>query len=648
MEIIRDEKYKKVIFYIYNIFLLIYNEFDTIKLKEATKMEFMLGCNYWASNAGTEMWRQFDIEVIKKDVAELSKYGVKYLRVFPMWRDFQPVMPVYEYTGICERYCLEGDAETENPYYLDEKMMQKFSQFLDVCDVYGIKVIVGLITGWMSGRLFIPTALYGKNVITDPLAIHFEQLFIEGFVSEFRDRDTIYAWNPGNECNCLAEANRWEAVSWMGMIANAINSADGTRPIISGMHSLEAQENKNWRIKDQAFYSDMLTIHPYAYFCEHTSNDDNLSYRTAMHPTAQNKFYAEIGKKPCFAEEVGTLNFCSDENSANWLRLNMFSLWANGSTGVLWWCGHDQSLLDTYPYRSSMLECELGILKNGYEPKPNAIEMKKFAQFMDSIDFELPKAKTDAVCLVTKGQDQWGVGYMTHLLMRKIGMNPEFAYAEDGVPDAKLYIMPSVNGPGFMNNRKYDELKRKVYEGADLYMSVDNAVILELEKLAGVKVVDSYLSPFSETLSIDGEKIEFSAERRYTIAATDAEIIARYDSGDIAITVNRYGKGRVFFVAFPLEKALMPLHDAFSGKHHMIYKKLFGEYICDYPVKSECDEVVVTAHEDGDVLYIVAINHTDKVQKIEILQKDYTLEKVYYGSENQINPYDACVLKFRK
>ena len=67
-------------------------------------MEFMLGCNYWASNAGTEMWRQFDIEVIKKDVAELSKYGVKYLRVFPMWRDFQPVMPVYEYTGICERY----------------------------------------------------------------------------------------------------------------------------------------------------------------------------------------------------------------------------------------------------------------------------------------------------------------------------------------------------------------------------------------------------------------------------------------------------------------------------------------------------------------------------------------------------------------
>ena len=80
----------------------------------------------------------------------------------------------------------------------------------------------------------------------------------------------------------------------------------------------------------------------------------------------------------------------------------------------------------------------------------------------------------------------------------------------------------------------------------------------------------------------------------------------------------------------------------------MIYKKLFGEYICDYPVKSECDEVVVTAHEDGDVLYIVAINHTDKAQRIEILQKDYTLEKVYYGSENQINPYDACVLKFKK
>ena len=30
-------------------------------------MEFILGCNYWASNAGIEMWKNFDAEAIKKE-----------------------------------------------------------------------------------------------------------------------------------------------------------------------------------------------------------------------------------------------------------------------------------------------------------------------------------------------------------------------------------------------------------------------------------------------------------------------------------------------------------------------------------------------------------------------------------------------------
>ena len=30
-------------------------------------MSFLIGCNYWASNAGIEMWRQFDADVIRRD-----------------------------------------------------------------------------------------------------------------------------------------------------------------------------------------------------------------------------------------------------------------------------------------------------------------------------------------------------------------------------------------------------------------------------------------------------------------------------------------------------------------------------------------------------------------------------------------------------
>ena len=37
-------------------------------------MEFILGCNYWASDSGTDMWRTFNIVAIKKDLRTLSEY----------------------------------------------------------------------------------------------------------------------------------------------------------------------------------------------------------------------------------------------------------------------------------------------------------------------------------------------------------------------------------------------------------------------------------------------------------------------------------------------------------------------------------------------------------------------------------------------
>lgn len=59
----------------------------------------MLGCNYWDSEHGTDMWRYFDADVIEKDVKALSENGVKYMRVFPNWRDFQPIQKLYGYRG---------------------------------------------------------------------------------------------------------------------------------------------------------------------------------------------------------------------------------------------------------------------------------------------------------------------------------------------------------------------------------------------------------------------------------------------------------------------------------------------------------------------------------------------------------------------
>ena len=55
---------------------------------------FMLGANYWASHAGLNMWHEWDAETIDSDLRRLSEHGVKVLRIFPLWSDFQPLIAI--------------------------------------------------------------------------------------------------------------------------------------------------------------------------------------------------------------------------------------------------------------------------------------------------------------------------------------------------------------------------------------------------------------------------------------------------------------------------------------------------------------------------------------------------------------------------
>lgn len=618
--------------------------------KGALFMDFILGCNYWASNAGVDMWKDYNKDAINEDLRILSEHGVKHLRVFPNWRDFQPVIPRITGSGVISGYSFDEGQTPDNPYFLSEIMLDRFSEFLEICKKYKIKIIVGLITGWMSGGLFVPSALYGKNVITDELALYFEQLFIKGFVSRFKDSDVIYAWDLGNECNCMAEVkNRFEAASWTALISNAIRAVDSSRPVISGMHSLEVQGN--WTIEDQGLFTDILTTHPYAYWCEHTKIDKALSLRTTLHPTAQTRYYSDISQKPCFAEEIGTMGpmLLNDEKAPEFLRINFFSLWANGSDGIMWWCANDQSKLFSYPYIHQMVEQELGLIDNNRNPKPVLRQMKKIAEFLDNIPFILPPAKTDAVCVLTSEQDQWGVGYMTYILSKQAGLNISFAYSDNALPDSKLYLMPSANGVRIMPKKRYEELKEKVLNGADLYISADDAIFSEFESLTGLKIEDSYEYTESGKTEIDGKQITFSRLRNRILTPVKATVIAYDNENNPFITVNKYGKGRVFFVNAPIEKNLIDKHNAFEENHSLIYQTIFKDYIDNIPVALSDNNLIMTYHPSENGAYIVILNHYDKEKSFTMeIDKAYTLEKVFYGSVDKINAFDACILKINK
>ena len=126
-------------------------------------MDFILGCNYWASNAGTEMWNQWSEEAVREDFEILSSHGVEYLRVFPNWRDFQPVDEGFAWRGRHGEYVNANTGEPVTGDGVDMDMIANFRNFCSIAAEYGIELVVSIVTGWMSGKLFVPPVLKGKH-----------------------------------------------------------------------------------------------------------------------------------------------------------------------------------------------------------------------------------------------------------------------------------------------------------------------------------------------------------------------------------------------------------------------------------------------------------------------------------------------------
>ena len=168
-----------------------------------------VGCNYWASHAGIRMWRDWRPAQVERDFGLMASHGIGVVRVFPLWPDFQPLTADRSFAGRFEGY-LQNDGPLKNYAAVDDEMMSRFRFMCDVAEKRNMKLVVGLVTGWMSGRMFVPPAFEGQNVVTDPAAVVWQSRYVRYFVEQMKDHKAIVAWDFGNECNCMADCDMWQ------------------------------------------------------------------------------------------------------------------------------------------------------------------------------------------------------------------------------------------------------------------------------------------------------------------------------------------------------------------------------------------------------------------------------------------------------
>lgn len=609
-----------------------------------------VGCNYWASHAGTAMWRDWDASRVERDLDLLKAHGMTVLRVFPLWPDFQPLTAEYGVKGSFRNYRQAG-GPLSNPACVDEEMMARFLFLCDAAARRGMRLVVGLVTGWMSSRMFVPPALEAKNVLVDPEAIKWEVRFVRHFVREAKGHPAIAAWDLGNECDCMGEADEPQMWNWINAISSAIRLEDGSRPVVSGMHGVSSLATRKVNARQHAELLDVMTTHPYPLWTANCNTSPFDRMRNGCHAACETVLYSDMTGKPAFVEEAGSMGpgVASEEHAAAAMRTSLFSSWANGVPCFLWWCAFDQDRLPFAPYRWTSVERELGLFTADGLPKPTAEVMRDFAAFVKSMPFDrLPERRKDAVVLLSEGSHDWIKAQGAWLLARRAGIDVSYALAEgEELPDAPLYVLPVCNGYAEYTREAFWRAVEKARRGATLLVTLGNgAVLSNLREVAGVKTLDCYQGYAEISVEVDGARFSVAENYVHDLAAEGARVVAYDSSGNPALTVFGCGKGKVVYFNAAIETKAQDVA-------WPVYRLAAREAGIRRVVENVGGErtVGLTEHPAGDgICYVVAVNYEPR-RVLCPVRVDGTVGNVWNGRLSggtlELGPNDGCVIEVK-
>lgn len=592
--------------------------------------KFMLGCNYWDSANGTDMWKKFDPDVIRLDMQTMKQWGVQVLRVFPNWRDFQPVYRSYCRQGNFREYVFGLEERPLQPQEdgIDPKQIENFRTFANIAAENGITLVVGIVTGWMSGRLFTPPALEGRNLISDPECLMWTQKFVRGFVRATKDLPNIAIWDLGNECNCLGPAaTRAEAYHWASTVRDAILAEDKSRPISSGMHSMDSDpESGVWLLQDHGELCDQMSTHPYPSPTVGADVEPYNRLRPTMIPSAQSAYYTGISGKPTMIQETGTFSqVCGNRKmDTDWLRVNTLSALANNIEGVLWWCSFEHTHLNNSPYRHILMERELGLVYGDKSPKPVAYEMQKLRRRLDDMPCDpLPPKDIHGVCVLTKDCRDQQTACSSYILAKQAGLDLAIAGCNYDLPEAPLYIVPAMTGWQVSYRQTWDFLMHQVKEkGATMLLTYHSGHCTEFSETFGIES-DGVLRAVKPRIAhFPFGQLPYCGTtpnaKELLIHSIGAEILAINDAGNPILTKNKLGKGQVYFLGFPVEQVTWDGTDVYGDPdlpYYKIYQMVAQEQLAGRRIRSGNPLIGVTEHPvDETTAYAMVINYSDKPQ----------------------------------
>lgn len=535
--------------------------------------EVWFGVNFWSRGGGPRMWREYDAELVESELIAMRDLGMTTTRSFLYWPDFMPT-----------------------PYELDEQAVANFTHFLDLHARLGMGTIPTFLVGHMSGENWDPAWRDGRRLFGDVWFVARQAWYVRESTARFAMHSAVRGWLLTNEVPIYADwktrgvgtVDHEEVTSWAQILIDAIRAGGGHQPasVGDGAWGVEVLgADSGFRVRELAPLVDFHGPHVYQMETDPIRQHLGAAFICEL---------LDIGGRPVVMEEFGvTSDYVSGENAAHYYRQILHNTFLAGARGWLAWNNTDyDALFERAPYSHHPFEMHFGLTDANGDAKPQALEMKQFADLMHDLGVEdLHRPDTNVALIVpaylesrfpfTQTEDStsvFEVSRQAYVVAREADLPIGVAREANGLPeDCALYLLPSAKQ---LTSPSWRFLRERVEDGATVYASVfhgEHGVQRgpwwpNLDETFGVVKQSRYglvetVEDATVTLRFvrafgaigEGEELTFpvagTANSRafLPVMPTSAEVVAVDQAGRPALLRHRVGRGEFVLCTYPLE-----------------------------------------------------------------------------------------------
>jgi endo-1,4-beta-mannosidase len=488
------------------------------------------------------MWRDYDPAVIEDELAVLRAHGLNLTRSFFCWPDFHP-----------------------EPGRLDETMIHRFEDFLDRHTDAGLATVPTFLVGHMSGKNWDPSWRGHRDLYRDVWLVARQAWYVRELTARFADHPAVAGWLISNEMPLYGGKAPADVIeSWAQLMIDAVRAGGGRQPVSLG--------DGAWGVTGPDAGYDLRRLSAIVDWTgPHTCRieDDLLGPAFACE-------LARLGGQPVVLEDFGM----SGEDAAGHYRQVLHTTLLAGASG---WLARNNTDLDHLGERRPLFEMHAGVTTADGKPKPQLLEMERFANTLAEIDFErCERLPVDAALVVSSCLDTeypfTAAGDQSHVLRslrqsyvaaRQADLPLGFEHESDGIAEGYLlYLVPSVQQ---LTAPAWHRLAALAEQGATVYLSYGSrrgpwwtrpdelfGVAHQLRHGRSDRVPDgevrfTFRSDFGSLLASDELVLDAAGQTFLPVRPVSAEVVAVDADGNPALLVKQHGAGRLVLCTYPLE-----------------------------------------------------------------------------------------------